>query len=69
VAERLFTMLDRAQIEYRTKTRVMDSATSDHPLAVRLSSLQSLDLDKEVVTAVSEILLARADDAPRIELT
>jgi alpha-glucosidase (family GH31 glycosyl hydrolase) len=69
VAERLFTMLDRAQIEYLQKTRVLDCATSAHPLAVRLSGLQAMGLADEILTAVGEILLAKADDPPRSELT
>jgi hypothetical protein len=69
VAERLFTMLDRAQIEYRQKTRVLDCATSAHSLAVRLSGLQAMGLADEVFTAVGEILLAKADEPPRSELT
>ncbi|MCM4080939.1 hypothetical protein [Paractinoplanes hotanensis] len=57
VAGLVFTLLDRAQIEYPTKTRVLDAATADRPLAVRLSSLQALDLDNELFTAIGEILL------------
>jgi hypothetical protein len=64
VAGRLFTLLDRAQLEYRTKTRVMDAASSAQPLAVRVSNLQVLDLDDALSTAVGEILLAQADDPP-----
>lgn len=58
VSGRLFTLLDRAQIEYRTKTRVMDAATSQRSLAVRLSALHALDLDDALATAVGEILTA-----------
>jgi hypothetical protein len=65
VAERLFTMLDRAQIEYRQKTQVLDCATSVHPLAVRISTLQAMGLADELFTAVGELLLAKADDPPR----
>jgi hypothetical protein len=57
-AERLFRLLDRAQIEYDTKARVLAIATSDRPLAVRVSHLQVLDLDPPLANAVSEILLA-----------
>ncbi|MET0495405.1 MAG: TIM-barrel domain-containing protein [Actinoplanes sp.] len=63
VAGRLFTMLDRAQIDYRIKSEVLEAATSDQPLAVRLSRLQVLDLDNALFTAVGEILLARSDEA------
>jgi len=58
VASRLFTMLDAAFIEYEDKHRVYAIATSPQPLAVRLSHLQALDLDRALETAVSEILLA-----------
>ena len=60
--ERLFTLLDRAQIEYETKTRVLATVTSERPLAVRLSHLQALDLDPRLITAVGEILLARTEN-------
>jgi len=63
VAGRLFTLLDRAQIAYRIKSEVLEAATSDQPLAVRLSRLQVLDLDDALSTAVGEILLARSDEA------
>jgi hypothetical protein len=58
VAERLFPLLDRAQIEYETKTQVFRIATSDLPLAVRVSHLLALDLDNALAGAVTEILLA-----------
>ncbi|MGK5683495.1 TIM-barrel domain-containing protein [Actinoplanes sp. URMC 104] len=61
VAGRLFTLLNRAQIEYRTKTLVLDAATAQRSLAVRLSTLQALDLDEPLATAVGEILLATTD--------
>ncbi|MBU2668214.1 hypothetical protein KOI35_32355 [Actinoplanes bogorensis] len=55
----VFTLLDRAQIEYRTKTKVLETATADRPLTVRLSALQALDLDDALATAIGEILLAQ----------
>lgn len=58
VAGRLFALLDRAQIEYDLKTRVLDAATSERSLAVRLSALQALGLEEALATAVGEILLA-----------
>jgi alpha-glucosidase (family GH31 glycosyl hydrolase) len=58
VTERLFHLLDRAQIEYGTKTRVLDIVTSGRPLAVRLSHLQVLELDRALAGALGEILLA-----------
>ncbi|MCL3859768.1 glycoside hydrolase family 31 protein [Actinotalea sp. K2] len=57
----LFALLDRAQIEYATKERVLAVATSDHPLTVRLAHLQALDLEPVLATAVGEILLARQE--------
>jgi alpha-glucosidase (family GH31 glycosyl hydrolase) len=59
VSALLFALLDRAQIAYSTKTHVLDAATADRPLAVRLSNLQALGLDNDLFTAVGEILLAR----------
>ncbi|WP_250033953.1 glycoside hydrolase family 31 protein [Paractinoplanes maris] len=59
VAGLLFTRLDRAQIAYATKTRVHETATADRPLAIRLSALQALGLDDELLTAIGEILLAQ----------
>ncbi|WP_315095099.1 TIM-barrel domain-containing protein [uncultured Cellulomonas sp.] len=60
VDARLFALLDRAQISYDLKTRVYEIATSDAPLTVRASHLQSLRLDPALGTAVGELLLARA---------
>ncbi|NUU15902.1 glycoside hydrolase [Cellulomonas humilata] len=60
VAARLFALLDRAQISYDLKTRIHQIATSDAPLTVRASHLQSLQLDPALGTAVGELLLARA---------
>jgi hypothetical protein len=56
--DRLFTLLDRAQIAYETKQLVHAIATSDQPLSVRLSHLQALSLDRPLETAIGEILLA-----------
>ncbi|MBO3086407.1 glycoside hydrolase family 31 protein [Cellulomonas fengjieae] len=60
VAGRLFTLLDRARIGYDLKTRIHQIATSDAPLTVRASHLQSLELDPPLATAVGELLFARA---------
>ncbi|MFI5908559.1 TIM-barrel domain-containing protein [Dactylosporangium sp. NPDC051541] len=60
VAGRVFALLNRAQIEYRTKTRVLEAATADAPLAVRLATLPTLDLEEPLLTAVTEILTAQA---------
>ena len=59
VGERLFALLDAAQIDYEVKSRVHDIATSAHPLHVRMSHLQALELSRALESAVSEILLAR----------
>jgi alpha-glucosidase (family GH31 glycosyl hydrolase) len=60
VAGRVFAVLDRAHVEYDLKPRVHAIATSDAPLAVRVSHLVALDLDPALLTAVLEVLLARA---------
>ncbi|WP_421732678.1 TIM-barrel domain-containing protein [Cellulomonas sp.] len=60
VGARLFALLDRAQISYDLKTRIHQIATSDAPLTVRASHLQSLQLDPALGTAVGELLLARS---------
>lgn len=59
VAARLFTLLDRAQTGYDLKARIHRIATSDAPLSVRVSHLQSLRLDPPLAEAVGELLLAR----------
>ncbi|WP_285597790.1 TIM-barrel domain-containing protein [Kineosporia sp. NBRC 101731] len=61
VHQRVFAVLDRAQIEYVTKARVMECITTAPSLSVRLSRLQALDLDPGLFRAVGEILLARSD--------
>ena len=65
VAGRIFTLLDRAQIEFETKKDIYALATSDRPLSVRMSHLQALDLDRPLESAVSEILLAAAEPPPQ----
>jgi alpha-glucosidase (family GH31 glycosyl hydrolase) len=64
VDARLFTLLDRAHIEYQTKTEIHQIACSSHPLAVRISHLQALNLNRGLETAVSEILLAADSGSP-----
>ena len=39
---RLFSLLDRAQIEFEAKKQIYSIATSDRPLSVRISHLQAL---------------------------
>jgi hypothetical protein len=58
VAGRIFALLDRAQIAYETKTRVMQAVESGQPLPVRVSRLQSLNLAPALFSALGEILLA-----------
>jgi hypothetical protein len=65
VAGRIFTLLDRAQIEFETKKDIYALATSDRPLSVRMSHLQALGLDRPLESAVSEILLAAAEPPPQ----
>jgi len=64
VAGRIFALLDRAHIEYEAKKDIYALATSDRPLAVRMSHLQALGLDRPLESAVSEILLASAQSSP-----
>jgi alpha-glucosidase (family GH31 glycosyl hydrolase) len=65
VAGRIFTLLDRAQIEFEAKKDIYALATSDRPLSVRMSHLQALGLDRPLESAVSEILLATAVSPPQ----
>ncbi len=64
VAARLFALLDRAQIEFGRKEYLHEIATSRQPLPVRVSRLQALDLDRDLETAVGEILLAAPPPSP-----
>ena len=58
VEARLFTLLDRAHIEFELKGLIQRIATARRPLAVRVSHLQALELPPQLIAAVSEILLA-----------
>jgi alpha-glucosidase (family GH31 glycosyl hydrolase) len=58
VTGRVFALLDLAEIEYETKRIVQQVATADQPVGVRVSHLQALGLDRELESAVCEILLA-----------
>jgi alpha-glucosidase (family GH31 glycosyl hydrolase) len=51
----VYALLDRAQIEFRTKTRVLEAVESARPLTV----LQSFDLDDNLLTALGELLLSQ----------
>ncbi len=57
----VFKLLDRAQIEYQTKSKVLTVVEADQPVPVRLSRLQALNLESALFSALGEILLARAD--------
>lgn len=56
----LFRVLDVARIGYDLKTHAHRVATADRPLHVRLAHLAALDLPEAVLSAVHEVLLARA---------
>jgi alpha-glucosidase (family GH31 glycosyl hydrolase) len=60
VRARLFTLLDRAQIEYALKSRILDVATGDQPLALRAARMLDLELEPALAGAVAEVLLAQA---------
>ncbi|MGP7959221.1 TIM-barrel domain-containing protein [Sanguibacter sp. A247] len=55
----VFELLDEARIEYDLKSRVMDVATSDRPLAVRLAHIEALGLEPALRSALVEVLTAR----------
>jgi hypothetical protein len=57
VPERLFALLDAAQIEMTTKERVHRAVTSHEP-ALAVPALAALDLPRPLFTAVVELLLA-----------
>ncbi|GMA24017.1 hypothetical protein GCM10025864_17760 [Luteimicrobium album] len=55
---RVFDLLDRAQIGYDLKERLLAVATADEPVATRVSRLQALGLDRPLETALGELLLS-----------
>ena len=59
VPERLFALLDAAQIELTTKERVHRAVTTHDP-ARAVPALAALDLPRPLFTAVVELLLADA---------
>ncbi len=59
---RLFALLDRAQVEYELKSRVLEVATRDRPLALRAAEVMALELEPALASAVAEVLLARASN-------
>lgn len=58
VAARLFALLERAEIEYELKRDLYELLTAATPLAVRINGLQALAVDRELESALSEVLLA-----------
>ncbi|MDO8121561.1 glycoside hydrolase family 31 protein [Isoptericola sp. b490] len=61
VRARLFDLLDRARVEYALKSRVLEVATRDRPLALRAAEIMALELEPALASAVAEVLLAQAD--------
>jgi len=59
LAGRVFDLLDRAQVGYDLKERLLAVATADEPVGVRVSRLQALGLDRPLETALGELLLAQ----------
>ena len=57
IPERLFALLDAAQIELSTKDRVHRAVTTHEP-ARAVAALAALDLPQPLFTAVVELLLA-----------
>ena len=57
ITERLFALLDAAQIELATKERVYRAATTHEP-ARAVGALTAMDLPQPLFTAVVELLLA-----------
>ncbi|MGC5165590.1 TIM-barrel domain-containing protein [Luteimicrobium sp. DT211] len=57
LAGRVFDLLDRAQIAYDLKERLLAVATADEPATTRVSRLQALGLDRPLETALGELLL------------
>ena len=57
IPERLFALLDAAQIELSTKERVHRAVTTHEP-ARAVPALAALDLPRPLFTAVVELLLA-----------
>ena len=57
IPERLFALLDAAQIELTTKDRVHRAVTTHEP-ARAVPALAALDLPRPLFTAVVELLLA-----------
>jgi alpha-glucosidase (family GH31 glycosyl hydrolase) len=57
--DRVFALLERAQIEFAAKRGALAALTADRPLHVRLGQLAALGLDRSVQEALLELLLAR----------
>jgi alpha-glucosidase (family GH31 glycosyl hydrolase) len=65
IPERLFALLDAAQIELSTKDRVHRAVTTHEP-ARAIPALAALDLPRPLFTAVVELLLADPDPSERV---
>ena len=58
VGTRLFSLLDAAQIEFGTKERIHAITTSGQSLPFQVSRIQALSPDRDLETAIGEILMA-----------
>ena len=58
VKERIYDLLNQAEMEFDRKTAVNDLVNSGKPAAVILSQLLSMELDGDLVKCVAEILCA-----------
>ncbi|GAA1395053.1 glycoside hydrolase family 31 protein [Luteococcus peritonei] len=59
VAERLFTLLDRAEIGFTTKQQCYDAITENPTAARRMAVLRALELDPVLLDVLAEVVLAR----------
>jgi hypothetical protein len=57
--DRVFALLDRAQMGYELKQAVFEAATTSTSTEAAVLSLQALDLEAPLLGAVSEALLSR----------
>jgi hypothetical protein len=60
VADEVLRVLTAAWADHDLATRALHVATSDRPLAVRIGHLEALDLPPSLLSALREVLLARA---------
>ena len=59
VHDRVFALLDRAQMGFELKAAAYDVVRADAGSAATVLSLQALDLSPELLGALCELLLAR----------